>query len=221
MMAAARPTVISYDSGWKLGDVITFQVGYANATNKENYLKSLPANAKPTIDQQYQAFTAQFLNDCQLQYKGGTGGEEIVAKNALKLAAAVLKFVSIHRDAMGRSCVMMCNSSVLLRSTMGCISSKVKKVKGTKLTKAIALDALKKVEECSRSFPSSYYRILGNGHRHGEPILKEIAIWKDIIGNHYQDMLKQDLRNKETATKNTALEPSSFNTITSVVLPKM
>ena len=62
----------------------------------------------------------------------------------------------------------------------------------------IVMEQIEKLNKCRAAFPSSYYRKVGNGDRYGEPILKEIAILKDIIGKHYQDMLKQDMRNKES-----------------------
>ena len=221
LMNASKPTVNSYNSSWEVSDVTTFQVGYENAINKEEYLKTLPADKKPTIDEQYEAYTVQFLNDSKLGYKGGSGGEEMVAKKALKLTAASLKFVSGYRNIMGRSRVTMYDSSSLLRNTKGCVSSKAKKVKATKLTKDMVMHQIEKVDECRAAFPSSYYRKVGNGSRYGEPILKEIEIWKDIIGKHYQDMLKQDMRNKESTTKDNSKGPTNFNTTHSVIPPKM
>ena len=112
-------------------------------------------------------------------------------------------------------------SSALLRNTKGCVSSKVKKVKAAQLTKDIVTDQIEKLNKCLAAFPSSYYRKVGNGDRYGEPILKEIAILKDIIGKHYQDMLKQDLYNKDIMSKDVAMGPTSFNTTHSVIPPKM
>ena len=56
--------------------------------------------------------------------------------------------------------------------------------------------------------------------RHGEPILKEVTIWKDVMGKHYEDLVKQEIRDKQRAQNGETKRPSSFNSEATVVPPK-
>lgn len=212
MMASSKPKQNEYKSKWEVDAVIGFLAKYEAAHNKAAFLSSLPKDGKPSIDDQHQAFAVRFLNDSGLGFKGGTGGEEAIAKNALRLMVGTLKFVNERRTTMGRSRVRLYDSSALLRDVKGCVSAKAKSTKENPLTKDMVMDQIKKVDNLLGAFPSSYYRISGSGDKYGEPILIEIAIWKKIIGEHHIDMIRQDLRNKKTSEKNVSNAPTQFNT---------
>ena len=49
IMAAKKPTMMKYKSNWGVNDVVSFQVGYEAAVNKEGCLKSLTKDIKPSI----------------------------------------------------------------------------------------------------------------------------------------------------------------------------
>ena len=68
LMKASRPTVCRYASRWELSDVIHFQTGYESAPNKSDYLKSITKENKPNIDEQFDAFAANFLNEIVLGF---------------------------------------------------------------------------------------------------------------------------------------------------------
>ena len=221
MVAASKPTVETYKSKWNEGAVLSFQTGYEVAENKANYLSSMTIEQKPNIDEQYEALGVGFLNLMRLGYKGGTGGEEKVAKGALKLMVRSLKFVGEHRGTMGSSRVKLYDGSVLLRAVKGCVSAKVKPGKREPLTKDIVLSHIKKVEESLAAFPGSYYRVGASGERYGEPILREIGTWKNIIGRHYDDMLKQDMRDEDRARNGETRRPNNFNSNAIVTPPMM
>ena len=221
LLASSKPTLKEYKSKWELSDAIAFQTAYEAAQNKETYLLSLSMDEKPCIDHQFEAIVVDFLNDSGLGYKGGSGGEEVKAKNALKLLGRVVKFMNGRRSTMGRSRVMLYDSSALLRAVRGCVSAKVRHRPLSFLTKEILLAELKKVEECLSSFPSSYYRKVRSGSNFGKPIFDELEIWKGIIAAHHNDMHMQDVRNRESRVTMAARSPSSFNTKTFVVPPKM
>ena len=106
-MAASKPTLASYQSAWDADDVITFHAEYEAAPNKATYIFSLPQKDKPSIDEQIEAFCARFLTNHGLGYKGGTGGEDTIAKNGMRLMLATFKFVNDRRSVMGRSHVGM------------------------------------------------------------------------------------------------------------------
>ncbi len=87
---------------------------YEEAPNKSAYLKSVPADLKPSIDEQYDAFGVHFLNDNNLGYKSGAGGEEKRALYAQKLMVGVLKFVNKRRTIIGYNQVGKYENSALL-----------------------------------------------------------------------------------------------------------
>ena len=60
-----------------------------------------------------------------------------------------------------------------------------------------------------------------SGDNYGEAIFAEIRIWQDIIGEHYSEMLRQDLRNKKSIGNNETNGPSQFNTEYKVIPPMM
>ena len=124
LMAASKPTLASYQSAWDADDVITFHAEYEAAPNKATYLSSLPKKDKPSIDEQIEAFGASFLTDHGLGYKGGTGGEDTIAKNGMRLMLATLKFVNDRRSVMGRSHVGMYECSAMIQDVKSCVSAK-------------------------------------------------------------------------------------------------
>ena len=145
----------------------------------------------------------------------------MVANNALKALAQSLKFVHSYRGAMGRSRIKLHDSSELLCSVKGCASAKVKKEKLPPLTKEILVSKIEKVNEALSALPDSCYHAFMEGHeRHGEPILKEVAISKDIMGKRYEDLVKQEIRDKQRAQNGETKRPSSFNSEATVVPPK-
>lgn len=220
MMVASVPVTTKYTSKRSLDDVLSFQSGYEAAPNKEVYLKS--AQHKPNIDEQHEAFIVSFLNDSNLGYKGGTGGEEKVANDALKLAVQSLKFVNKYRGTMGRSRITLYDSSKLLRDVKGCVSAKTKKEKLPQLTKDLLVSEIEKLNKALNAFPSSYYRVFMEGReRHGEPIIKEMAIWKDIMGKYFEDLVKQEIRDKARDQNVESNRPSSFNSDAIVIPSKM
>ena len=73
LMASSKPTLKQYESKWSGDNVLNFQIAYEISNNKEKYLSSLPKKNKPSIDVQYQAFVACFINDCGLGYTGEAG----------------------------------------------------------------------------------------------------------------------------------------------------
>ena len=76
---------------------MTFQAGLESAPRKSEYLSGLSKNKKTSINQQIEAFVVQFLNDNGLQIKGGSGGEEMVTKNALNLVVPQNTYVTWRR----------------------------------------------------------------------------------------------------------------------------
>jgi hypothetical protein len=147
MMVASKPTEEAYKSNWKENDVLSFQTGYETAVNKAKYLSSKTMEQKPNSDEQYETLGVGFLNG--LGYKGGTGGEKKIAKNALKL----MVFAGEERGTMGRSHVKKYDSSVLLSAVRGCVSAKVKLGKRDPLTKEMVLSPIKKVDVALAAFP--------------------------------------------------------------------
>ena len=57
--------------------------------------------------------------------------------------------------------------------------------------------------------------------RHGEPIIKEMAIWKDIMGKYFEDLVKQEIRDKARDQTVETNRPSSFNSDAIVIPSKM
>ena len=135
LMAASKPTLTSYQSAWDVDDVITFHAEYEAAPNKATYLSSLPKKDKPIIDEQIEAFGARFLTNRGLGYKGGTGGEDTIAKNGMRLMLATLKFVNDRRSVMGRSHVGMYESSALLQDVKSYVSAKTNRGGGESIDK--------------------------------------------------------------------------------------
>ena len=131
-----------------------------------------------------------YLNNLELRYKGGSGGEEITIIEVLKLLINCVKFVYGHRDILGWSHIKLYNSSLLLRVVKDCISVKVNKERANPLTKVKVLEDLKKVEECKRVFPSSYYHLNLLGNKYAKDIFSEIDIMRKIIGEHFNDVIK-------------------------------
>ena len=213
-MTSSKPTLKQYESKWSEDNVLNFQIAYenSNSNNKEKYLSSLLKKNKPSIDKQYQAFVACFINDCGLRYKGGAGGRKKVAKNALRLTTLIVKFVNGYRSIMGRSRVEIYDSSALLRDVKGCISVKTKKAKEERLTKEMVLKKLKTTEECLNAFLSLYYEKVRLGDMYDAQIIVELQILKNIIGEYYDDMFKQDMRNKSQRNSFETYGPSQFNT---------
>ena len=148
------------------------------------------------------------------------GSEEKLAMSGLKLAITVVKFVHENRAIMGRSRVSMYNSSVILRNIEGCISSKMNP-RSNPLTKKRVFAYLSKAEDALGSFPKSYHVLLPSGVKQGEAIFNELQICKDIIGEHYGDMLQQDFRNRYARANASSTSPSAFRTSCHMVPAKM
>ena len=89
------------------------------------------------------------------------------------------------------------------------------------LTKELVFRYLSKAEDSLRSFPKSYHQNLPSGNKQGEAIFTELQICKDIIGEHYADMMQQDLRNKNARANALAKGPTSFSTSCYMVAAKM
>jgi hypothetical protein len=221
LMAASKPTQEQYKAKWSVSDVINFQSEYEAAVNKEGYLESLPIDKKPTITEQVEALVADFLNDNDLGFRGGSGGEEPRALKALKLLVDIVVFMHDRRATLGRSRVTMYRSSMLLRCVNDCVSARVRGMKRSPLTKDKVVDQLSKIDKCMGTFPSSYHRKVKDGSKYGEPIFAELLICKNILGDHHQEMLQQDARNKDSMRHAESAVPLSFNTKHYVVPPSM
>ena len=89
------------------------------------------------------------------------------------------------------------------------------------MTKKIVISQLHKAEECLRAFPSSYSKKVPSRDKYGGPIFAEMHIWKDIIGEHYSEMLRQDLHNKKSIGNTETNGPYQFNTEYKVITPRM
>ena len=124
--------------------MIIFHAEYEAAPNKATYLSSLPNKDNPSIDEHIEAFGARFLTNHGLGYKGGTGGEDTIAKNGMRLMLATLKFVNDRRSVMGRRHVGMYESSALLQDVESCVSAKTNRGRENQLTKKIVLSQLHK-----------------------------------------------------------------------------
>ena len=75
IMANSRPKHKVFTSKFNLESVKKFQLGYCDASNKEQYLAQY-SGGKPNIHEQIEAFIVDFLNEQKLKIKGGTRGGE-------------------------------------------------------------------------------------------------------------------------------------------------
>lgn len=217
MMHKSKPTKHQYKSKWQLDDIITFQSGYETAVNKALYLTSLPKDKKPSIDDQIEAFVVDFMNDNDIGFKGGTGGEEDRAEDAKKQLMNVVKFVHDHRVPLSRSRLLLWGTSRLLVAVHGCVSSKEKPGKMVPLSKEMATDWIEKTNQCAGAFPKSYYRKVGNGSQYGAPIFSELDIMRNLLGQHHAYLLMQDVRNRNSVNRTEANAPTQFNTSCEVI----
>ena len=221
LMAASKPTMEKFESKWSLTDVIGFQSGYEAAPNKGTYLTSLAKEGKPSIDEQVETYLAQFMNDSDIGFKSGTGGEEKKANDVMKKAVGIIKFVHERQEILGRDHRRMYNSSELLRSVRGCVKAKVNHERSKPLYNETVTVQLRKAEACLTDFPSSYYRKVATDDKYGAAILKEVQILIDILGTHLKDMIAQDLPNQLARDTMENRGPASFNTSSHVVKSKM
>lgn len=64
------------------------------------YLRDLEDGNKPTITDYIESVIVAFLNKHNLGFHKGSGGEEDIAKSALKKSVAVGQFVHEHRSSL-------------------------------------------------------------------------------------------------------------------------
>ena len=62
---------------------------------------ALAKENKPSLDDQYKVLSVNYLNNLELRYKGGSGGEEITAIEALKLLINYVEFVYGYHNILG------------------------------------------------------------------------------------------------------------------------
>ena len=118
------------------------------ATSKNTFLKSLPREDKPLLDDQHESLCANYTNDLGLRCKKASGEGEVIAAIALKSLIGCIKFVHGRRNVMGRSNVTSRDASSLLKTAKDCASAKASKGRANPLTKEKVLEELKKIEKC-------------------------------------------------------------------------
>ena len=154
LMSNARPKYTDFTSKWTTDQVEEFLDGYHGASNKATYLASFETMAdKPNINQQLEAYIVQYLNDNNIQFKAGTGGEEDTAKAGLAKLVKVVLFVNEYRSKLGKDQKMKYRGSEILTSVKRCTRAKACQAKLEDLSRKKVLEEFKKACAAAESFP--------------------------------------------------------------------
>ena len=83
------------------------------------------------------------------------------------------------------------------------------------------MEDLKKVEAYERGFPSSFYHKGLAQKMHREAVLNEIRLLKEIKGEYYNHLVKQDMINKDARLRKLRSLLNDNNSSTKIILATM
>ena len=98
LMQKAKPIRQSFESTFSVDEVEEFLSGFAEASNKQNYLENY--ENKPSITDQHEAYAVAFLNSKNLTYSSGSGGEDDKAKRVMPKLINTVQFLIEHKSTI-------------------------------------------------------------------------------------------------------------------------
>ena len=215
LRAASTPIIKKYKSEWSVDNVKKFLDGYYTASNKSRYLSSLTIKEKPDIYQQIEAIVVKFLNENNLVYKAGAGGED-KALDAVSKLVRLLSYVSQNSATLKRDRLQLYKRSILVSRTGKCIQAKANPGKPEPIKQGKLCSQIEAANDCLFAWPDSYSYKRDNIVI-GKPIYDEIKKIREILNKHFQGLVKQDARNIKNALKSACEGPTRFNTTTEII----
>ena len=219
LMQKAKPIRKSFESKFSVDEVEEFLSGFAEASNKQNYLETYEnSNKKPSIIDQHEAYAVAFLNSKNLTYSSGSGGEDDKAKRVMPKLINTVQFLIEHKSTISTNQVRKYESSELLQMSANCIKAKAKAGKKRQVTEKLLRQELSNAEALLHAFPSSWWKTVDKNseERKGEAILSEVELMRDIIATNIARLVDQQARSQELAKK-PPKTPSPFNTESSII----